>query len=861
MATNKFLGINSINVLKQYIDEQILLNENSTRLITLQVYKYIGNNEPIDMPVGGSFDPVGGQIIYPTVNWNSLKAVVNGLGQNAETGEIDYEEVANKLKMGSIYMSAGITEQGTSFKDSWSNPIKISGENGINVQFEYSHNSSGVGRNKYPKGVDSINNKEYVWIKYGDEDWQGPFLWACYAQNGTDMLYRYCVTATTDVPNAPASDIDPNWTNSAAASVTQDKPYMWMSYKKVPAGMTSSEEQWSEPILFGHYGMDGKDGLDGNIPAYSVTLYTKTDIIDGEIVKPEFICNEGDNIDSVKELNSSWNELPMTGNENSVWWYVVINVNGGGDKEKEPYTVNSVSEVMRFSAIDGNVQTSTYTKYLFYWSTNQTLPEDLTDDAWVENPEYKADEQDGSLWMKFGVAKIDTITGEEVMLNNDKPYSDPVKITGPRGPIAYDYRTESLFGAGTADKAPTTWKRISEVKTNDATPYIWEKRYLAIYKMKYADEANADGTYDVVEDKFLKEIGDPDVFRLSGLNGLVGKDGANGNRLNSIDYTTVDKNLGISNFDDINYFISNSSSDTHYVLNGNKFGDFVSGYTGKFVNIGTGNMIITAVDAHIVGSNTAVTEIIVKPQESIDLIGYNNNRACEFILIGKPVIENPVEEPGVLSETALLSTIMNGGEVKLGNNIELSNTPLIIENDVVIDLNGHTITAPKFTESNGDVLEGETDSYVFWVKDGNLTIKGNGKVIAQPAKYSMAVWAQGGNVTIESGEFRNGGQDTDLIYASANGHITINGGKFIAAPKGNEPGTKNDYCALNLKNADRATCSISVKGGHYYGFNPAENNSEPDEAWWNEHPNGFVADGFVSIKNGEWYSVIPTPEI
>jgi hypothetical protein len=208
-----------------------------------------------------------------------------------------------------------------------------------------------------------------------------------------------------------------------------------------------------------------------------------------------------------------------------------------------------------------------------------------------------------------------------------------------------------------------------------------------------------------------------------------------------------------------------------------------------------------------------------------------------------------------------LDAVTTGGEVKLGNNIELSSTPLIIENDVVIDLNGHTITAPKFTESNGDVLEGETDSYAFWVKDGNLTIKGNGKVIAQPAKYSMVVWAQGGNVTIESGEFRNGGQDTDLIYASANGHIVINGGKFIAAPKGNEPGTKNDYCALNLKNGDRATCSITVKGGHYYGFNPAQNNSEPDEAWWNEHPNGFVADGFVSIKNGEWYSVIPAPEV
>jgi hypothetical protein len=296
-------------------------------------------------------------------------------------------------------------------------------------------------------------------------------------------------------------------------------------------------------------------------------------------------------------------------------------------------------------------------------------------------------------------------------------------------------------------------------------------------------------------------------------------------------------------------------------LNGNKFGDFVSGYTGKFINIGTGNMIITTVDAQIVGSNTAVVEIIVKPQESIDLIGYNNEGTCEFILIGKPVIENPVEDPGILSDTALLNAITTGGEVKLGNNIELSGTPLIIENDVVVDLNGYTITAPKFTESGGDVLEGDTDSYAFWIKGGNLTIKGNGKVIAQPAKYSMAVWAQGGNVTIESGEFRNGGQDTDLIYASANGNIVINGGKFIAAPKGDEPGTKNDYSALNLKNGDRATCSISVKGGHYYGFNPAQNNSEPDAAWWEAHPNGFVADGFVSIPNGEWYSVIPAPEI
>ena len=855
--SNKFLGLDSINVLVDYIDREIAVRDNASKLVTIVAYKYVADANGVPgIPTDGGFDFNGGNIVYPS-GWDSLRTVITNIIGSNDNRDAAIEAA---LAVGSIYMSTGVE---LANEINWSYPVKISGQNGVSARFAYSYdlNAAEADRTNVPSGVNVDNRIEYVWTKYGESDWSGPTIWAMYTQDAAEVLYRYCVTATSDKPNAPVDDNDSNWMTSSASSLSEDKPYMWLSSKRVPAGVASSTCPWSEPILYGRYATDGKDGLDGNIPDYSITLYSSS--LSFEDV-PTFICEVGDKLEDVYANNQDWNEIP-TATIDEVIWNVVININGGTRENPElKDTVKSFSVVRRFSAIDGDVKSSVYTKYLFYWSANQTLPEGLADDAWVENPEYKADEQDGSLWMKFGVAKIDTATGEEVMLNTDKPYSDPIKLTGPRGPIAYDYRTESLFGAGTADKAPTTWKRMSEVRTTDATPYIWEKRYLSLYKMKYADTANADGTYDVVEDRFLKQIGEPDVFRLSGLNGLVGndgKDGINGNRLNTIDYTTTDKNLSISNFDEINYFISNSASDTHYILNGNKFGDFVSGYTGKFINIGTGNMIITTVDAQIVGSNTAVVEIIVKPQESIDLIGYNNEGTCEFILIGKPVIENPVEDPGVLSDAALLDAITNGGEVKLGNNIELSGTPLIIENDVVVDLNGYTITAPKFTESGGAVLEGDTDSYAFWVKDGNLTIKGNGKVIAQPAKYSMAVWAQGGNVTIESGEFRNGGQDTDLIYASANGNIVINGGKFIASPKGNEPGTKNDYSALNLKNGDRATCSITVKGGHYYGFNPAQNNSEPDAAWWEAHPNGFVADGFVSIPNGEWYSVIPAPEI
>jgi hypothetical protein len=533
----------------------------------------------------------------------------------------------------------------------------------------------------------------------------------------------------------------------------------------------------------------------------------------------------------------------------------VVNINGGGDEEKPAYIVNSVSEVMRFSAIDGELKSYPTVKYRYYWSSTQTLPDNITE--WSDIPVYNSNDIEGSLWMSAAEFVINTITNTE---EQTKDWSEPVKLSGPRGPIAYDYRTESLFGAGTADKAPTSWKRMSEVKTNDSTPYIWEKRYLAKYKMKYADEANADGTFDIVEDKFLGEIKDskPDIFRLSGLNGLVGKDGANGNRLNSIDYTTTDKNLGISNFDDINYFISNSSSDTHYVLNGNKFGDFVSGYTGKFVNIGTGNMIITAVDAHIVGSNTAITEIIVKPQESIDLIGYNNNGVCEFILIGKPVIENPVEDPGILSETELLQAIAEGGEVKLGKDIVISAPIEINGNDVVVDLNGHEVNAK---DAWIDESDNSTNAYAFWIKGGNLTIRGNGKVTAADADYSMAVWCQGGNVTIESGEFHNSGESCSLIYASGTGNIVIKGGKYIATPKGTQAGTGDDYTALNLKDRDNMTCSIKVEGGHYYGFDPANNLAEDNVDWWEANPNGFVADGYTSIKNGDYYSVIPLPEV
>ena len=173
-------------------------------------------------------------------------------------------------------------------------------------------------------------------------------------------------------------------------------------------------------------------------------------------------------------------------------------------------------------------------------------------------------------------------------------------------------------------------------------------------------------------------------------------------------------------------------------------------------------------------------------------------------------------------------------------------TPVIINgNETNVNLNGNKVIAPIFAESNGEVVEGDSDSYGFWIKDGSLTIEGDGEVIAQDANYSMAVWANGGNVTIKGGIFRNGGDSCDLIYASAGGNVIIEGGEFFPAgpASGTAPGTKNPYTALNVKDKDykSGVSTIVVKGGKFHNFNPADNVSE------GEHTN-FVAEGYKSVE-------------
>ncbi len=199
------------------------------------------------------------------------------------------------------------------------------------------------------------------------------------------------------------------------------------------------------------------------------------------------------------------------------------------------------------------------------------------------------------------------------------------------------------------------------------------------------------------------------------------------------------------------------------------------------------------------------------------------------------------------AEYELRKAIAAGGTVTLSSDVQLT-LPIIITNEVTVDLNDKTLTAGTFAENSGVITAGTSDSYVFWVQSGgNLTVKGTGKVVAVDATYSIAVWADGGTVNIEGGEYSNGGDACDLIYAKKNGVVNISGGTFTATHNsGTVAGTRNEYSALNLHGTYPGT--ITVTGGKFYKFNPAYNVSENPQQ-------NFVAAGYSSVANGDYYEV------
>lgn len=249
--------------------------------------------------------------------------------------------------------------------------------------------------------------------------------------------------------------------------------------------------------------------------------------------------------------------------------------------------------------------------------------------------------------------------------------------------------------------------------------------------------------------------------------------------------------------------------------------------------------------------------IIVSPYEGIPVWRSSNEEIAKvdqngnviFLKEGSAVITVLVDNLSgkcnvsvVLSKEQQFIKDLEAGNVVLSDSITKT---AVISNNTEIKLNGNTLTGEVFTEMNGEMFEGGTDSYAIWAKEGSVVeIAGDGEVRSQSAKYSMAVWAQGGTVIINGGKYYNEGEGSDLIYASAGGKVYIYDGEFHANEmQEGVPGTANKHSALNVKDSDYKSgiSEIVVYGGKFYGFNPENNLSEGPGT-------NFVAEGYQAIE-------------
>ena len=266
------------------------------------------------------------------------------------------------------------------------------------------------------------------------------------------------------------------------------------------------------------------------------------------------------------------------------------------------------------------------------------LPDKPTDDNGVIE---KYNHPEASLWMITANIQGLNEKGEPIVNGS---WSEPIKLTGPRGPISYDYRMEQRYYIGTEKEpkdSPEDAEWTIEAPVIDETSpyqYIWVKNFLVCYKMKYGVPDPITGEYPIVQDKTKQG----EIVESYNYYRLTGKNGTDGNRKNSIIYScNGTETKEITSFSLQNLYISDNDINTEVTYQIKlDYSAFINGYTGKFSNIGKGTVKLNAGTGYTFkGSNTTKTSITLNPQETVELVCYNLNNNKYFLVIGKDISE------------------------------------------------------------------------------------------------------------------------------------------------------------------------------------------------------------------------------
>lgn len=216
-----------------------------------------------------------------------------------------------------------------------------------------------------------------------------------------------------------------------------------------------------------------------------------------------------------------------------------------------------------------------------------------------------------------------------------------------------------------------------------------------------------------------------------------------------------------------------------------------------------------------------------------NIIGNILTNSADFNVIVVPDFEDGdkvYDLDNINSAGALAALFANGGSGTLTGDIEMGMFVVPEGKNVVLNLNGKTITLKGGSRGHGSKIS------------GNVTIKGDG-YFGDPTGesvgymfdlYGSAVLNVEGNATYQCG--------LSCVQMSNNSTVNISGGKWIGGS------SSGKYWTINKIDADKATTSVNITGGEFYKFNPAETPTEnPVENW--------VVDGYKSNLVGDYYVV------
>ena len=216
-----------------------------------------------------------------------------------------------------------------------------------------------------------------------------------------------------------------------------------------------------------------------------------------------------------------------------------------------------------------------------------------------------------------------------------------------------------------------------------------------------------------------------------------------------------------------------------------------------------------------------------------NIIGNILTNSADFNIIVVPGFEDEdkvYDLDNITTAGALKALFANGGTGKLTGDVEIGAFDVPAGKNVVLDLNGKTVTVKGNSTGHGSKIYGE------------VTIKGDGYYGDPTGEsvgdmfdlYGSAVLNVEGNATFQSG--------LSCVQMSDNSSVNISGGKWIGGSY------NNNYWTINKIDKDKATTTVNVTGGQFYKFNPAESHTEnPVENW--------VADGYKSTLVGDYYVV------